>query len=98
MIKGDKAQGLDEEWIRITEQNGSPDKRGHKGDVDEMRVATCHRGPRLSRIDSVKAAAVKAAAVKAAAVKAAAVKAAAVRRRADEERITTSSCTDRFLN
>ena len=83
MIKRDEAQGLDEEWIRITEQNRSPNKRGDKGDVDEMRVTPCHRGPRLSRIDPVKAAAVEAA---------------AVRRREDEERITTSGCTDRFLN
>jgi hypothetical protein len=48
-----------------------------------MRVAPCHRGPRLSRIDPVKAAAVEAA---------------AVRRREDQERVTTSSCTDRFPN
>ena len=59
MIKRDEPQGLDEEWIRITEQNRPPDKCGYKGDVDEMRVAPCHRGPRLSRIDPVKAAAVE---------------------------------------
>ena len=46
MIKCDEAQGLDEEWIRITEQNRPRNKRDHKGDVDEVRVAPCHRGPR----------------------------------------------------
>ncbi len=44
MIKRDEAQGPDEEWIRVSEQNRPTDKRGHKGDVDEMRVTPCHRG------------------------------------------------------
>jgi hypothetical protein len=51
MIERDQAQGLDEEWIRISEQNRPTDERGHKGDVDEVRVAPGHREPRLSRID-----------------------------------------------
>jgi hypothetical protein len=56
VIKRNEPQGSDEEWIRIPEQNRPTDKRGHKGDVEELRVAPCHRGPRLSRIDPVAAA------------------------------------------